>query len=175
MLAVLVIAIPSGLHMGLSAAMGHLVRHAPGAAAQIEGFATSRFVFTSLLSMVVLAVFLFFVEAIPTMAYGMGMVALMLRWPRRWRGQERRASIVTGTLVGLIVGLLVAAGGFSLLGLSPSRDLYGVLFRWPAILSIDGIAILWLTLTPVAHSVAGAQLGAKLGKQMEEYLLYRFW
>ena len=175
MLAVLAIAIPCGLHLGLSAAMRQLARYAPGTAAPIEGFSPFGFVFASLLSMVALAVLLFFVESIPTMAYGMGMVALMLHWPKRWRGQERRASIVTGTIVGLIVGLLVAAGGGLLLDLCPSLDLYGSLFRWPAILSIDGITLLWLTLTPVAHGVAGAQLGAKLGKQMEEYLLYRMW
>jgi hypothetical protein len=175
MLAVLATVVPSGLHLGLSSAMGQLARYAPDTASPIEGFSPFGFVFASLLGMLGLSVLMFFVEAIPTMACSMGLVSLVLHWPRQWRGQERRVSTVVGTVVGLIIGLLVAAGGFALLGLSLSRDLYGSLFRWPAILSIDGIATLWLTLTPLVHSVAGAQLGINLGKQMEEYLLYRFW
>jgi len=175
MIGVLVTTIPCGLHIGLSAALGHLARYAQEPPAQLKGFSVSGFVFTSLLSIVALTVFLFFVEAIPTMLYSMGMVALILRWPRRWRGQEKRASIVAGILLGLLMGLLVAAGGFLLLELAPSRALYDTLLDWPSILSIDGIALFWLTLMPVVHSVAGAQIGARLGKQMEEYLLYRFW
>ena len=111
MLAVLATVVPGGLHLGLSTALGQLARYAPSAASPIEGFNPFRFLFASLMGIVGLAVFMFFVEAIPTMAYGMGSVALVLHWPRRWRGQERRVSTVVGTVAGLVVGCLVAAGG----------------------------------------------------------------
>ena len=175
MLAVLAIAIPAGLHIGLSASLRHLVRFAEGAAGQGRAFAPVPFLFASLLGIVALGVLLFFANAIPTMAYGIGLVALMLRWPRKWRGSEKRVSTVTGALLGLAVGLLVAAAGSLLLDIGLSWGLYAQLLRWPAILTIDGIALLWLTITPVAHAVAGAQLGWKVGKQVEDFFLYRFW
>ena len=40
---------------------------------------------------------------------------------------------------------------------------------------IDGIALLWLTFYPAISAVGGAQLGWRLGKQLDELSLYWFW
>jgi hypothetical protein len=125
--------------------------------------------------MIALAMVLFFVSAIPTMLYSMGLVWLMLRWlGKRW-GREKLTSMLIGTVMGLLAGLLATALGALLIGLRFDGATYATLFRWPAILSIDGIALLWLTLYPLISAGAGAQLGWRLGKQLEELTLYWYW
>jgi hypothetical protein len=62
-----------------------------------------------------------------------------------------------------------------LMNFAPSAHVYALLFRWPAIMSIDGIALLWLTVNPLANAVAGAQIGFRLGKQLEELTTFYFW
>jgi hypothetical protein len=125
--------------------------------------------------MVALAMVLFFGSAIPTMAYAMAMVSGMLRWVgKRWP-KVKLWSTVLGALCGLLVGMGLSALGFLLFGLSPRLELYGRLFSWPAILSIDGIALVWLTFYPAISAVGGAQLGWRLGKQLDDLSLYWFW
>jgi hypothetical protein len=46
---------------------------------------------------------------------------------------------------------------------------------WPAVLSIDGIALVWLTIYPIACLGSGVQIGWRLGKQLDELSLYWFW
>jgi hypothetical protein len=52
---------------------------------------------------------------------------------------------------------------------------YFTLFRWPAILSVDGIVLLLLTLYPLTSAGAGVQIGWRLGKHLEEMQLDWFW
>ena len=63
----------------------------------------------------------------------------------------------------------------ALLSLRPSWASYATLFRWPAILTIDAIALLWFTLNPFVHAFSGAQIGRRLGKQLEDMTMYWFW
>jgi hypothetical protein len=52
---------------------------------------------------------------------------------------------------------------------------YSRFLAWPAVLSIDGIALVWLTFYPIVSAFAGAQAGWRLGKQLDELSLYWFW
>jgi len=175
MYATLIVAGLAGLHIGLSVILGYAVRYADGLPAEVRAFSFFGFIFVSFLAMIALAMVLFFVSAIPTMLYSMGLVWLMLHWlGKRW-GREKLASTLIGAAMGLLAGLLGTALGTLLVGLRFDGVTYATLFRWPAILSIDGIALLWLTLYPLISAGAGAQLGWRLGKQLEELTLYWYW
>jgi hypothetical protein len=175
MLATLTIAIPSGLHIALSTTLGYAVRYGEGLPDETKPFALFGFILIAILAVIAIAMAMFFGGAIPTMAYSMGLVSYMLRWAGKRRGRERLASTITGSILGLLAGILGSAVLYLLLGLSPSWSLYATLFRWPAILSIDGIVLLWTTLNPLAQAAAGAQIGWRLGKQLELITLYWFW
>jgi hypothetical protein len=91
------------------------------------------------------------------------------------RGREKLTSTIAGALLGLIVGVMSTAVAALLIDLRFSGAVYATLFRWPAILSIDGMALLWLTLYPLASAGAGAQIGWRLGKMLEVLTMYWFW
>lgn len=175
MLSTLVVAGLSGLHIGLSAVLGFLVRYEDGLPVEANPFAFFSFLFISILAMVAMAMVLFFGSAIPTMAYAMGLVSGMLRWVgKRWP-KVRLWSTVFGAVCGLLAGSTLSALGLLLFGLELTPAAYARLFSWPAVLSIDGIAILWLTFYPAISAVGGAQIGWRLGKQLDELSLYWFW
>jgi hypothetical protein len=105
----------------------------------------------------------------------MGLVAYMLRWVSKRRSKEKLASTIIGSVLGLIVGILGTVVVYLMMDLRPSWALYATLLRWPEILTVDGISLLWFTLHPLIHAAAGAQVGWRLGKQLEEITLYWFW
>jgi RsiW-degrading membrane proteinase PrsW (M82 family) len=175
MLVTLGIGIPAGLHIALSAILGYAARLEDGLPAQANQFTVMGFLFASALAIIAMAMVLFFALAIPTMAYSMGLVAFMLRWVGKRRPREKLVSAISGAVMGLIVGIASSALIFLLVDLRPSFSLYARVFRWPAILSIDGIILLWFSLGPLANAAAGAQIGWRLGKQLEELSQYYFW
>jgi Zn-dependent protease len=108
MLATLGIGIPAGLHISLSAALGYAVRLQDGLPPQADPFTLMGFVFGAILAVIAMAMVLFFLLAIPTMAYSMTLIAFMLRWVgKRWP-RQRLASTVIGGVLGLLVGLAVS-------------------------------------------------------------------
>jgi hypothetical protein len=175
MTATLIICGLGGLHIGLSAQLGYLARYAEGLAASAKSFSLFGFIFTSILAMIALAMVLFFASAIPTMLYSMALVYLMLRWVGKRRPKTKLWSTVFGALFGLLTGFAIAFLGALLFGLSFSPASYARLLSWPAILTIDGIALVWITLYPPISALAGGQIGWRLGKQLEELSLYYFW
>jgi len=175
MLATLAIAIPSALHIALSTTLGYTVRYADGLPDETKAFTLFGFIFVTILAVIAMAMVMFFGGAIPTMLYSMGLVAFMLRWAGKRRGREKLTSTIIGGVLGLLTGILGSAVLHLLTGLSLSGSLYATLFRWPAILSVDGIVLLWTTLNPLAQAAAGAQIGWRLGKQIELITLYWFW
>jgi len=184
MLATLVVAIPGGMHIGLSAILGYAARYAEGVPAQAKPFSLMGFLFASILGIVGLSMMLFFGGSIPTMAYSVGLVSFMLRWVgKRW-GRERLVASIIGGVCGLIVGVLGSAIVLLMLNpwpTPPGQSLpfglanYVTLFRWPEILTVDGIGLLWATVYPFANIAAGAQIGWRLGKQLEDLSAYYFW
>jgi hypothetical protein len=175
MLSTLVVAGLGGLHIGLSGVLGYLVRYEDGLPAEAQQFTFFSFLFISLLAMVALAMILFFGSAIPTMGYAMALVAGMLRWVgKRWP-KVRLWSTVFGAVAGLLVGVALSTLGVLLFDLNLGPALYARLLSWPAILTIDGIALLWLTFYPALSAIGGAQVGWRLGKQLDELSLYWFW
>jgi hypothetical protein len=188
MLSALVVGVLAGVHSGLSAAMGYAVRAEAQPTAQATSFAAGRFLLVTVLVAFALATLLFFAKAIPAMGSDMVLIAWMLR--RMGKGRRKRTgapgrpgasggglgekqfSTIAGGILALIVGLGETALGMLLTGLWPSGGRYSTLLRWPAILSIDGIALLWLTLNPLIDALAGAQAGYKLGQQVQETMLY---
>jgi hypothetical protein len=175
MLATLIVVIPAGLHIALSVTFGYAIRYAEGLPAQANPFSLGGFIFAWLLAIIALAMLEFFAGSIPTMGYSVILVAAMLRWVGKRRGREKLVSTITGGVCGLLVGVLESAAIFLVMSLTPSGAAYAALFRWPAIMSVDGIALLWLTVNPLANAVAGVQVGFRLGKQLEELTTYYYW
>ena len=175
MLATLGIGIPAGLHISLSVALGYAQRLKDGLPAEARAFTLMGFLFGAILAIVAMAMVLFFLLAIPTMAYSMGLIALMLRWVgKRWP-RQKLASTVIGSVLGLLVGVATSAIIFLLVDIFPSFPLYGRLLRWPEILTVDGIILFWFTVSPLLNAGAGAQIGWRLGKQLDAISLYWFW
>ena len=77
--------------------------------------------------------------------------------------------------LGLLNGLLIVAVVALIFGTQVDGAAYVQLFRWPAILSVDGIVLVILTLFPLVSTGAGVQIGWRLGKHIEEMQLYWFW
>lgn len=175
MLATLIVAGLGGLHIGLSAVLGYLMRYSDGLPAEAKQFTFFSFLFISILAMIALAMVLFFGSAIPTMVYAMVMVVGMLRWVSKRLPKVKLWSTVFGAIFGLLSGLALSALGALLFDLWPSVEGYARFLSWPAVLSIDGIALVWLTLYPAICAVAGAQIGWRLGKQLDDLSLYWFW
>jgi riboflavin transporter FmnP len=175
MLSTLAIAIPAGLHIALSANLGYTARFAEGLPAEAKAFSLVGFFFTAIMAIIAMSMLLFFGGSIPTMAYSVGLVSLMLRWVgKRW-GREKLAASIIGGVMGLAVGCLETLVVVTLMNLSLTWPTYATLFRWPAILTVDGIALLWFSLAPFVNAVAGVQIGYRLGKQLEEMTTYWFW
>ena len=175
MLSTLIVAGLGGLHIGLSAVLGYLVRYSDGFPTEAKPFTFFSFLFISILAMVALAMVLFFGSAIPTMAYSMVMVSGMLHWVGKRLPKVKLWSTVFGSVFGLLVGLVLSTLGVLLFNLSFAPASYAQFLSWPTVLSIDGIAMVWLTLYPVTTTVAGAQIGWRLGKQLDDLSLYWFW
>ena len=175
MLSTLTLAGLGGLHIGLSVTLGYAVRLAVGLPDQAKPFALFGFVFVSLLAFIALSMLLFFGTSIPTMAYSMALVWGMMRWVgKRW-GREKLASTLFGTALGLLNGLLTVALVALVFGARVNGAAYARLVRWPNILSVDGIVLVMLTLFPWVSTGAGAQIGWRLGKHIEEMQVYWFW
>jgi len=175
MLSTLIMAGIGGLHIGLSTTLGYAVRYAEGLPDQAKPFAFFGFFFAFLLAFVALSILLFFGTSIPTMVYSMGLVWGMLRWAgKRW-GRDKLASTLFGAALGLLTGLLTVAVVSVIFGARMDGATYARLFRWPAILSVDGIVLVLLTLYPWVSTGAGAQIGWRLGKHIEDMKLYWFW
>jgi hypothetical protein len=174
MLSTLAIGVPAGLHIALSATLGYATR-LDSLSQEPKAFSLMGFLFISILALVAMAMVLFFLLAIPTMAYSMLLVATMLQWMRKFRGREK----VVPTIVGAVLGLIVGTGTSVLISLlssvTPTLATYGAIFRWPEILTIDGIILLWFTLNPLANAVAGAQIGWRLGKMLDQMTMYWFF
>ena len=175
MISTLAIGIPSGLHIALSIILGYAERYADGLATEAKPFSLIGFLFAAVLAVIAMAMVLFFGGSIPTMGYSVGLVAFMLRWVGKRRGKEKLTATVIATVGGLLVGGLQSGIILALMGIPFNWTSFVTLFRWPAILTIDAIALLWFTLNPIVHAVAGAQIGQRLGKQLEEMTMYWFW
>jgi hypothetical protein len=174
MAVILIVAVPAGLHIGLSTVLGYAVRYAQGLPAEPRAFSLMSFLFASVVAIIALSMVFFFTGSIPTMAYSIALVSLMLRWVGKRRGREKLAATIIGAIFGLIVGLAGTVIISLLMNLPIQWAAYSTMFRWPAILSIDGIALLWLTVNPIANAIAGAQIGWRLGKQLEDLTMY-YW
>jgi len=88
MLSTLAIGVPAGLHIALSATLGYATR-LDSLSQEPKAFSLMGFLFISILALVAMAMVLFFLLAIPTMAYSMLLVATMLQWMRKFRGREK--------------------------------------------------------------------------------------
>lgn len=175
MLATLATAIPGGLHIALAVKLGYALRLEDFARVEPKSFSLFAFLFITVIAVIALSMTMFFMLAIPTMAYGMGLVAFMLRWAGKRRRRERLVSTIGGSVLGLVVGLAASALVLVLIDLQPTWNLYATVLRWPEILSVDGIALIWLTLNPLFSTIAGAQIGWRLGKLIQDMTLYWFW
>lgn len=175
MLSTLIVAGLGGLQIGLSVTLGYAVRISEGLPDQAKPFALFGFLLTSGLAMLALAMVLFFSTSIPTMAYSMLLVWGMLRWVgKRW-GRDKLASTLLGAAAGLVTGVLIVALAALIFDAPMDGAAYARLFRWPAILSIDGIVLSLLSLYPLVSIGAGVQIGWRLGKHIEEMQQYWFW
>jgi hypothetical protein len=174
MLSTLTIGVPAGLHIALSATLGYATRLSDMPQGS-KAFSMMGFIFISILALVAMAMVLFFLLAIPTMAYSMILVATMLRWMRKFRGREKVVPTIVGAILGLIIGVGTSALIFLLSNVHPTPASYGSIFRWPEILTIDGIILLWFTLNPLLNAVAGAQIGWRLGKMLDQMTMYWFF
>lgn len=175
MLATLATAIPGGLHIALAVKLGYALRLADFARVEPKSFSLFAFFFIATLAVISLSMIFFFMLAIPTMGYSMGLVAFMLRWAGKRRRRERLTSTIGGSVLGLILGIVSSTLVCLLMNLQPTWDLYAVVMHWPEILSVDGIALIWLTLNPLFCAIAGAQIGWRLGKMIEDMTMYWFW
>lgn len=175
MLSTLIVAGLGGLQIGLSVTLGYAVRLAEGLPDQAKPFALFGFLFVSGLAMLALSMVFFFGTSIPTMAYSMVLVWGMLRWVGKRRGRDKLASTLFGAGLGLLTGVLIVAMAALVFDARMDGAAYAGLFRWPAILSVDGIVLSVLTLYPLTSIGAGAQIGWRLGKHLEEMQQYWFW
>ena len=175
MLATLATAIPGSLHIALAVRLGYALRLEDFARVEPKSFSLVAFFFIAIVAVIALSMLFFFMLAIPTMGYSMGLVALMLRWAGKRRRRERLVSTISGSVMGLILGVASSALVSLLMNLQPTWALYAVVLHWPEILSVDGIALIWLTLNPLFCAIAGAQIGWRLGKMIEAITMYWFW
>jgi hypothetical protein len=175
MLSTLATAIPACLHIALAVKLGYAVRLDEFARVEPKSFALMAFLFVAILAIVSLSMILFFMLSIPTMAYSMGLVAFMLRWAGKRRRRERLVSTIIGGVMGLILGVASSALVFLLMNIRPEGVLYAAVLRWPEILSVEGIALIWLSLNPLFNALAGAQIGWRLGKMIQDMTMYWFW
>lgn len=178
MIASLGVATPIGLLGGLSVSLGYLVRavgpYAESMPAEPKAFSLFGFIFAWLAALFILTIAMFFGSAIPSMLYSMSLVACMLHWLRGRRGREKLVSTVLGGVLGFLFGIPCTALGMVIAETAPSFALYATLWRWPAILSIDGLFLLWMALIPPVNAIAGVRTGWKIAQRIAEARLYWF-
>jgi hypothetical protein len=175
MLSTLAVAGVGGLLIGLSTTLGYAVRLAQGLPEQAKPFSLFGFLFTSIIAIIALSMLFFFGTSIPTMAYSMVLVWVMLRWVgKRW-GREKLTSTLLGGALGLLTGVAVVAMSAVILSAPVDGAAYARLFHWPALLSIDGIILVIMTLYPLVSTAAGVQIGWRLGNHVVEMQRYWFW
>jgi Na+-driven multidrug efflux pump len=174
MFATLAVALPAAIHIAVSVNLGYAVR-LQDLPQEPRTLSIMGIVFTAILAVVAMAMVMFFLLAIPVMAYGMALVAFMLRWVGKRRPKEKLTSTILGALLGLIVGLGTSALVMILADIPPTAATYGAILRWPQILTVDGIILLWFTLNPLFNTAAGAQLGWRLGEILEQMAQYYFF
>ena len=175
MITVLAIAIPAGLHIGLSSNLGFFIRYSEAADVVPKAFALGSFIWTSLAGILVLSMALFFGIAIPTMLYTMGLVQFSLFWLRKRWDRDKVANGIAGGILGLLFGTPCTAMVMLLVDMRPSGALYAELMRWPAILTIDGIVLLWFTLLPVINIIGGVRSGLKIAEIVENVKMHWFF
>jgi hypothetical protein len=175
MFTILVIGIPAGAHVGLSAALGYFTRSVESVVAEPRAFSFFSFFFAWFLAFFAIALALFAFAALPMLLYNGFLVALMLRLMRRRREHLKRVSIILGCVFGLLLGILLSSFGFLIMGLQPALETYITYFDWPAIMTPENIGLLWLSLLPIVTAVAGARSGRKLGTQLEALTMQWFW
>jgi hypothetical protein len=174
MLSTLAIGIPAGLQIALSVVLGYAMR-LDRFNSQPKAFSAMGFIFISILAIVAMAMVLFFLLAIPTMIYSMILVATMLRWMRTFRGREKVVPTIVGAILGFLIGVGTSTLIFLLSSVSPSPAAYAAVLRWPQILSIDGIILLWFTLSPLINAIAGGQIGWRLGVILDQMTMYWYF
>jgi hypothetical protein len=172
MVTTLGIAIPAGLHSGLSANLGFFIRYAEAAGMAPNAFAWWPFIWTSLAGVLVLSMALFFGIAIPTMLYTMGLVRFSLFWLRKRWDRDKLANGIAGGILGLLFGTPCTALVMLLVDMRLSGALYAALLRWPAILTIDGIVVVWFTLLPLINIIGGVRSGLKIGEIAENVKMH---
>lgn len=172
LLSELCFAVPAGLQCGLSITLGYFVRIADGLPDTANPFALGRFLWMSLVSAFILIMILFFSTAIPTMLYTMGLVRFSLFWLRKRKGHDKRANAIAGAILAFLFGLPCTALGLILIDIYPSLALYGELLRWPDLLSIDGMMLLWMTVLPFFGIIGGVRSGIKIGEVVERMQMY---
>lgn len=168
-------AIPAGLQCGLSITLGYFVRVADGLPDTADPFVLGRFFWMSLFSAFILTMILFFSTSIPTMLYTLGLVQFSLFWLRKRKGHDKRANAIAGAILGFLFGLPCTALGLMLANISPYPALYSELLRWPYILSIDGIFMLWMTALPFLGIIGGVRSGFQIGEIAERVQMYWFF
>jgi|GEM_PF-6648249 len=167
----LCLAVPAGLHCGLSITLGYFAR-LTDMPAMADPFSVGRFFWMSLISAFILVMILFFSMAIPTMLYTIGLVRFSLFWLRKRKGHDRRANAVMGGILAFLFALPCSAFGLIMVDIAPRPDLYIELLRWPVILTIDGLFLLWMTLLPFIAIIGGVRSGIKLGEIAERVQIY---
>jgi hypothetical protein len=172
MLSALCIAIPAGLHVGLSANLGYFIRHAEVLTVEARAFALGSFLFSSLGGMLVLCMALFFGIAIPTMLYTMGLVSFSLFWLRKRWGRDKLANAVAGGILGFLFGTPCTVLVMLLIDMRPSASLYAEVMRWPSILTIDAIVLVWFILLPLINAIGGVRSGFKIAGIIENLKMY---
>lgn len=175
MITSLCVAIPAGLQSGLGATLGYLSRYSDGLAVEANAFSLGSFIFSSLAGMLVLCMAMFFGTAIPTMLYTMGLVSFSLRWLRKRRSRDKLANAIAGGILGFLFGMPCTALVLLLIEMQPNGSLYAELMRWPVILSIDGIILLWSTLMPFLNIIGGVRSGLKIGEIAANVKMYWYF
>jgi hypothetical protein len=175
MITTLSIAIPAGLHGGLSSCLGYFIRFSEIAKAEPKAFALGSFFWLSMAGILVLCMATFFGIAIPTMLYTMGLVRFSLFWLRKRWDRDKLANAIAGGILGLLFGTPCTVLVMLLVDMRFSLSLYAQLLRWPALLTIDGIVLLWFTLLPVVNIIGGVRSGIKIGEIVDNVKMHWFF
>ena len=175
MLVGLCVAIPGGVQTALSVTLGYFTRYARGLPASPHPFALGTFVFAWLASVIILSMIMFFGSSIPTMFYTMLTVRFALFWLRKRKKNDKRASAIAGGVLAFLFAFPCTALSLLITDLSPTPQALSELLRWPAILSIDAIVLLWTALFPLLSIIGGVRSGLKIGEIAENVKLYWYF
>jgi hypothetical protein len=175
MITTLSIAIPAGLHSGFSTTLGYFIRFSEIAKANPKAFALGPFFWGSLAGILVLCMAMFFGTAIPSMLYTMGLVRFSLFWLRKRWDRDKLANAIAGGILGLLFGTPCTVLVMLLIDMQFSISLYGELLRWPAVLTIDSIVLLWFTLLPLINIIGGVRSGLKIAEIIDNVKMHWFY